>query len=75
MKTAQKNDIEKAIDVNLSALKKSLHEMAKRSQEACLVSEQDNQNKAICILMDFEQQLVEAQAFLRSAVALYRCRS
>ena len=70
-----KTNIEKAIDVNLSALKNSLHEMANRADEACLISDQDNQNKAICIIMDFERQLAEAQAHLKAAVALYRGRN
>ncbi len=72
MKRLRPNVTDTAIAWNLAALSENLSEAATRAREANLAMRQNDRNRAIGAVCDFEQRLHEAQALFAAAIALHR---
>jgi len=66
------NVTDKAIAWNLAALSENLSEAAALAREANLAMRQNERNRAIGTICDFDQRLHEAQALFVAALALHR---
>jgi len=72
MKRLRPNVTDTAIAWNLAALSETLCEAATRAREANQAMRQNDRNRAIGAVCDFEQRLHEAQALFAAAIALHR---
>jgi len=63
---------DRAIAWNLAALAENLAAAAALAREANLAMQQNERNRAIGAVCDFEQRLHEAQALFAAALALHR---
>ena len=63
---------DRAIAWNLAALAENLAAAAALAREANLAMEQNERNRAMGAVCDFEQRLHEAQALFAAALALHR---
>jgi len=66
------NVTETTIAWNLAALSETLSEAAELAREANLAMRQNERNRAIGAICDFDQRLHEAQALFAAALALHR---